>query len=88
MSRMHTGKKGKSGSNRPEERSKPAWVRYGDKEVIMLIQKLSKEGNSPSQIGLILRDVYGIPDVRPIINTKTSCLVNNPDNSATPKKTV
>jgi small subunit ribosomal protein S15 len=30
----------------------------------MLILKLNKEGQVPSQIGLHLRDVYGIPDVK------------------------
>ncbi len=70
MSRMHSNTKGKSGSNRPEKRTKPVWTRYGNKEIVLLIKKLSKEGNSPSQIGTILRDVYGIPDVRPIINKK------------------
>ena len=29
----------------------------------MLIIKLAKEGETPSKIGLHLRDVYGIPDV-------------------------
>jgi len=72
MARMHSRKRGKSGSTRPKERTKPAWVRYGSKEVLMLIQKLAKEGKQASEIGMILRDVYGIPDVRPIIETKIS----------------
>ena len=70
MARMHSRKHGKSGSTRPVERTKPTWVRYGAKEITMLIQKLAKEGKSSSEIGLILRDVYGIPDVRPILKTK------------------
>ena len=72
MARMHSRKRGKSGSTRPAQRTKPSWVRYGAKEVTMLIQKLGKEGKSASEIGIVLRDIYGIPDVRPIINTKIS----------------
>lgn len=70
MARMHSRKRGKAGSTRPEVRTKPGWVRYGAKELAIIIQKLGKEGKSSSEIGMILRDVYGIPDVRPILNTK------------------
>jgi len=70
MARMHSRKHGKSGSTRPAVRTKPSFVTYGDKEVEMMIVKLAKDGNQASQIGTILRDSYGIPDVRPIINKK------------------
>jgi len=72
MARMHSRKKGKSGSKRPLKRTKPTWIRYKQKEVELLITKLSKEGNSASKIGLILRDRYGIPDARPILNSRIS----------------
>jgi small subunit ribosomal protein S15 len=40
--------------------------------------KLAKDGNTPSRIGLILRDQYGIPDVRPILGMKlTKALEKN-----------
>ena len=64
MARMHSGAKGKAGSLKPESKSKPSWLRYSDKEIEMLIMKLAKEGLKPSQIGLHLRDSYGIPDVQ------------------------
>ncbi|MEM2960328.1 MAG: 30S ribosomal protein S15, partial [Candidatus Bathyarchaeia archaeon] len=32
-----------------------------------LIVKLAREGNPPSRIGMILRDQYGIPLVKPIV---------------------
>jgi len=41
-------------------------VQYKPEEVIQLVIKLAKEGHTPSKIGLILRDQYGIPDVRAI----------------------
>jgi small subunit ribosomal protein S15 len=64
MARRYSGAKGKAGSKKPIKRAVPSWGRYGAKEVEMLIFKLHKEGQTPSQIGLHLRDVYGIPDVK------------------------
>ena len=64
MARMHSRKKGKSGSHKPLSRHKSTWIRYGDKEIEMLIAKFAKEDKTASEIGIILRDVYGIPDVR------------------------
>jgi len=64
MARMHSGARGKAGSLKPENKTKPTWLRYSDKEIEMLTLKLAKEGLKPSQIGLHLRDSYGIPDVQ------------------------
>ena len=43
---------------------KPEWIEYSDEEIEELVLKLRKEGNSTSIIGIILRDQYGIPDVK------------------------
>jgi len=67
MARMYSGKKGKSGSKRPVNKKNPSWVRYNAQEAEMLIIKLAKEGKSASQIGLILRDTYGIPYIKGLI---------------------
>lgn len=67
MARMHSRDKGKAGSKKPLEFRKPVWLRYDKKEIVMLIVKLAKSGLSPSQIGLTLRDSYGVPDVKKII---------------------
>jgi small subunit ribosomal protein S15 len=64
MARKYSGAKGVAGSKKPIKKVVPSWARYGAKEVEMLILKLNKEGQAPSQIGLHLRDVYGIPDVK------------------------
>ena len=61
---MHSRKHGKSGSTKPLKKTVPSWVPYKPKEVEMLIAKLAKEGKTASTIGLILRDTYGIPDVK------------------------
>lgn len=70
MARMHSRKKGKAGSKRPVRKSAPSWVRYSNKEGEMLITKLAKEGKSPSEIGMILRDTYGIPNIRETMGKK------------------
>jgi small subunit ribosomal protein S15 len=41
-----------------------SWVRISGKEVEKLVQKFAKQGKLPSIIGMILRDEYGIPDVK------------------------
>ena len=63
MARMHSRKKGKHGSKKPAKKTAPSWIRYKPKEVELLITKLAKEGKNTSQIGVILRDTYGIPSV-------------------------
>lgn len=68
MARMYSGAKGKAGSKKPIKKVIPSWNRYSPKEIEMLVLKLHKEGNTPSKIGLHLRDVYGVPDVKILCN--------------------
>ncbi|MBN2423174.1 30S ribosomal protein S15 [Candidatus Woesearchaeota archaeon] len=75
MARMHSRKKGKSGSKRPDKSIVHSWVRYKPKEIELLIVKLAKQGKKPSQIGLHLRDTYGIPDVKIITKKKITDLL-------------
>lgn len=70
MARMYSGKKGKAGSTKPFGKVNYSWLGYKPKEVEMLIVKYAKEGKPSSQIGLILRDSYGIPDVRKLLKKK------------------
>jgi len=49
---------------------KPEWIEYSNEEIEELILKLKKEGHSTSMIGIILRDQYGIPDVKLITGMK------------------
>ena len=64
MARMYARKKGSSGSKRIYRDSKPEWLDYELEDVEAIIVKLAKEGKSPAEIGRIMRDQYGIPDVR------------------------
>jgi small subunit ribosomal protein S15 len=69
---MYSGAKGIAGSTKPSKKVLSSWVRYAPKEAEMIISKLAKEKNAPSQIGTILRDVYGIPDVSLILKKSIS----------------
>lgn len=75
MARMYSRRKGKAGSHKPSQSTVPSWVRYKEKEIELLITKLSKEGKSPSQIGLILRDTYGIPNSKLITKKQITSIL-------------
>ncbi|MCI4437110.1 MAG: 30S ribosomal protein S15 [Ignisphaera sp.] len=62
--------KGQSHSNRPARIGPPKWVRYTPEEVEALVVELAKLGYTPSMIGIILRDQYGVPLVKSITGTK------------------
>ena len=63
---MPKKEKGISHQTRPITKRPPVWCRYTSDEVEALIVKLSKEGYSPSMIGIVLRDQYGVPLAKPI----------------------
>ena len=46
--------------------AKPDWVTYSNEEIEEMILKFTKEGKSTSEIGIILRDTYGIPSVKEV----------------------
>jgi len=72
MARMHSRKKGKSSSKKPLKQTLPVWLRYKPKEVELIIAKLAKEGKNSSEMGIILRDTYGIPGARLLFKKKLS----------------
>jgi small subunit ribosomal protein S15 len=62
--RLYTSKRGRSGSTRPISKKAPTWCKYTPEEVEALVLKLSREGNSPSMIGMLMRDRYAVPLVK------------------------
>jgi len=74
--------KGRSHSTRPISHRSPSWCRYTSEEVEALVVKLAREGNSPSKIGVILRDQYGIPLVKPIVGKSITEILK--DNNLAP----
>ena len=79
MARMHSRKKGVSGSTKPAKPSNPAWVTLKPKELEMIIVKMAKEGVNPSKIGLTLRDQYGVPNVKLVIGKTISAFLEEKD---------
>ena len=63
MARMYSKARGKSGSKKPIKKI-PSWTPYKDKEVEKLVIKYARAGKAPSEIGLTLRDSYGINSVK------------------------
>merc|ERR1711972_1237374 len=64
------GGKGISSSALPYRRNPPTWVKMKTEDVCDHICKLAKKGLTPSQIGVTLRDSYGIPQVRTVTGSK------------------
>lgn len=46
------------------EPKKPAWLKYTKEEIKAIILKLTNKDLTAEKIGLILRDQYGIPNVK------------------------
>ena len=79
MARIHSRKKGKSGSTRPPRLEKPVWVERSGSDVEEDVVKLAKKGHSKSMIGTILRDSHGVPLVKVITGKKISTILEEND---------
>ncbi len=55
--------------------SKPEWVTYSNEEIEEFILKFTKEGKSSSEIGVILRDQYGVPSVKAVTGEKITTIL-------------
>lgn len=64
MARMHARRKGKSSSTRPLTYENPEWVPLSGDEIVKIIVKMAGDGASSANIGTILRDQYGVPNVK------------------------
>lgn len=47
-----------------ETKEKPSWVNIKPAELEKIVIELGKQGETPSKIGLILRDKHGIPKAK------------------------
>ncbi len=82
MGRMHTHRHGKSHSIRPVTLRAPSWITIGPKEIEALIVKYTKDGLTPSQIGIKLRDQHSIPLVKPIMKKSMGQILEDNDLKA------
>ena len=69
MARLHSKKKGKSGTKRPKGNENPEWVTMTKDEAKEFILKNAREGIPAAKIGLMLRDQHGVPNARALIGT-------------------
>jgi len=61
---MHARRKGRSCSKRPLISESPSWVPIGSSEIEELVVRFAKDGQGSAYIGLVLRDQYGVPNVK------------------------
>ncbi|MCS7102571.1 MAG: 30S ribosomal protein S15 [Candidatus Korarchaeum sp.] len=83
MARIHSRKRGKSESKRPTKMTPLDWVPLKKEEIEELIVKLGKRGIPSSQIGMMLRDEYGVPLVKRILGKKVTEVLE--ENGVAPK---
>lgn len=71
MKRLHkNSRRGRSHSIRPATPSPPNWLGYSQQEIELIIEELAKKGYSSSQIGVVLRDQFGVPLAKTVIGKK------------------
>ena len=70
MGRMYGRGKGISKSSIPYKKKAPRWLNVDSTEVVKTMEALAKKGYKPSQIGVILRDNYAIPQSSLITGAK------------------
>ncbi len=64
MAKMHTRRRGRSGSRRPLVTENPDWVPTSADEITKIIVAMAKDGASSARIGLVLRDQHAVPSVK------------------------
>ncbi len=70
MARMHTRRKGQAGSTKPYRTEPVKWSNTNKDEIEKTILQLANQGKSSSEIGMSLRDRYGVPDVTLVTGKK------------------
>jgi small subunit ribosomal protein S15 len=70
MAKMHTRRKGKAGSTRPYRTEPPEWSMKDPEGLGEVIMDLRSHGRSTSEIGMILRDTYGVPSARLVLGKR------------------
>ncbi|MHA1718445.1 MAG: 30S ribosomal protein S15 [Promethearchaeota archaeon] len=79
MARMHSRKKGKSGSMRPAKLEILPWFPHTAEEVESKVIELARKGESMSNIGLALRDGFGTPLVKILTGKTISTILKEND---------
>ncbi|MBS3068143.1 30S ribosomal protein S15 [Candidatus Micrarchaeota archaeon] len=75
MSKLHSRKKGKSGSRRPKSAASAKHVEMPKEQIEELILKMVKEGTPEAKVGLILRDKHNVPSVKSVLGVSLSAFL-------------
>lgn len=77
---MHARRRGRSGSSPQTREKNPSWA-LKPKDVESKIADLASEGHSSAQIGIILRDIHGVPSVKLATGKSISKILKEKDLS-------
>lgn len=83
MARMHTRRKGQAGSTKPHRLEPAKWSNTNKDEIEKTVIQLADQGKSTSEIGMILRDRHGVPDVTLVTGKKITTVLK--ENNKAPK---
>jgi small subunit ribosomal protein S15 len=83
MAKMHTRRKGRARSVKPVRKVPPTWLTIKKEEVEKLVLNLNGQNVPEAQIGLILRDKYGVPDIPQVTGRKVRKILK--DSGVAPK---
>ena len=83
MAKMHTRRKGRARSVKPVRKTPPTWLTIKKEEVEKLVLNLNGKNVPEAQIGLIMRDKYGVPDISQVAGKKVQRILK--DNGVAPK---
>jgi small subunit ribosomal protein S15 len=83
MAKMHTRRKGRARSVKPVRKTPPTWLTIKKEEVEKLVLNLNGQNVPEAQIGLIMRDKYGVPDISQVTGKKVQRILK--DNGVAPK---
>jgi small subunit ribosomal protein S15 len=82
MAKLHSRKKGSSRSRPPMVSQAPTWSDVSKEEVEKAIMKLHESGMPSSRIGLTLRDQYGVPSIKLVLDKNLNSFLK--ENNALP----
>lgn len=78
----------KKESKKKATKSKPSWVKVKPEELEKIVVELAKNGESPSKIGIVLRDQHGVPKAKMFGKKIVQILKENKVNYKTDKQIV
>lgn len=94
MAKLHSRKKGKAGTKRPKSSVAPKWTPLAKVDIEEKIIQMAKEGVPAPKIGLVMRDTYGVANLRALLGmplvkflTKNKVASVYPDDLAALMKT-